>query len=702
MPKPPYVDPLAFKRFGRPPLHETIWAVMRDGKEVGWVGGTQDPKEAMRLARMKHGKNVDIIPTWRLPRPHLLPNPDVDLRGLWRRAQESGDPHDAERLFRAATRAGAYDQAAQALLMLGSLHANEIMLTLPLGGERDLVAIELGKILIADGWQPNLPVSSSMQFATRSWNMGPKWFHGDFGRARRRRIHAYVSFSGPGLGHVGWPPDEAEQIQAPTLRYGWNRHFAERPQSYPYKVQEHLGKFGHQKVFCKIGPKVCYLTRWNDAALAGRNTGFGFHYPSNQAYAYTRSHPDWVPGSYDRTTADDNWQSFLRSARIGVIPGEQAPPRGELSSAEITAWLDRPERREALRAIFYADLWLASAWLEANAEYFQHGVYGSREHPLERDERFMVPPGEHYLDLRERPTFYRNPDEGRRRRARGAGADPRAQAQVIRDRMRAGDLGRGDLLLLASMGYAPAALAIDYRIKEPPLADADDLMLTLAPNNETAHRRALLVSHALLMGTYWIWEEILNNGPGTPFFSQDVIAAPQGALRWLSQLADRPGEDCPSDEERSQAFLNGVEEAQFFTDEASFDASSLGPGESAPISYRLAESAREWLRGLHGAVAVGGMDAHAHWQASLWGTSRAVSVLPHVHGGRPRAGVPLYAYMVQQIYRHTVWAVAIYRGASSNPTVEGPGIDSWNPLLESAQQDVDRWALEIILPELLG
>jgi hypothetical protein len=48
--------------------------------------------------------------------------------------------------------------------------------------------------------------------------------------------------------------------------------------------------------------------------------------------------------------------------------------------------------------------------------------------------------------------------------------------------------------------------------------------------------------------------------------------------------------------------------------------------------------------------------------------------------------------LAREVYRQVVWAVDYYRGGSNRA----------GPVMDKAQLDVERWAREIMLPEVLA
>jgi hypothetical protein len=287
---------------------------------------------------------------------------------------------------------------------------------------------------------------------------------------------------------------------------------------------------------------------------------------------------------------------------------------------------------------------------------------------------------------REKVVGWNPGDESMRRAQRRAarGDDLMAEAQVLRSRMRANALGLEEVRLAALAGHVPAQLAIDR--PPTPFVNADDVMIAVSPDNEWGHRHAILWAYAVLRGTRWIWDEVIQALKATG----PTLTGPYGALFWLVQLLRRPEGACVSDEEAALRMQAGVEDAQFAMYDAMYDAAELAETESAPISYALARSTGEWLRGLHGAVTAGGMDAHAHWTTRLWEGRPVARLRPE---GRRSVSVPLSAYMAREAYRHAVWAVVLYRGGGED-SLERP-----SPLFDKAQVDVDRWAREVMISE---
>jgi hypothetical protein len=84
-----------------------------------------------------------------------------------------------------------------------------------------------------------------------------------------------------------------------------------------------------------------------------------------------------------------------------------------------------------------------------------------------------------------------NPDEPTRRaERRAASGDARAEARVLRDRLRARTIMPESVRLAACLGHVPAQLAIDWVPPEPPFGSPDCVMLTVAQDNEWGHRMA--------------------------------------------------------------------------------------------------------------------------------------------------------------------------------------------------------------------
>jgi len=364
-------------------------------------------------------------------------NPDADYRSLER------DPEQAEGLLFASLRSGDFPSAARALLLLGSLHANEVMLSLPPGGERDEIAIELGYLLIAQGWQPVLPTA----WPIYHWDLPPVKITGDFGRAKSRKVHAYTQVAS--YGNQSWSADMAG-VQSPNFLMTTGPY---RGAALPHKVRERLVSMGRDGVMRRLAPKIHYLNRWGgQTPVAGSSAGFSGHYPQNPAYFYYQSQPG-QGDQHSRVTDDAWWRSFLTHARIGFLPGEQPPPRHGLSRGEIEAWLTQPDRMAAIKALFYADLWLASGWLSAQEFSLHHSSGGHEEHPdPEVERRLMIPPGEAPFPIVE-GMFRNNPSGDVRQRSRER--DPygeETQDELLVARIRSGELPLANVWFAAVLG----------------------------------------------------------------------------------------------------------------------------------------------------------------------------------------------------------------------------------------------------------
>jgi hypothetical protein len=287
-------------------------------------------------------------------------NPDADLRSLERRAS-AGDQEAQERYYYAAARAEDCDAIGSALLLMGPARASAAIGVRP-GGERDRRALCLGLHLVGLGYLADIPVVPmfvSVQFATHMVSTKPSWIHlptARPGRSRRRRFRAVYGFNGLRT----WGHEIVGRAPTPTFRFDL------KPLGKHFQAEEHVRSMGLEDAARRIAPAVQFLARWDRShALArpwadgaGRDVAGGsIYWIENNLYGYRESDPS-AGGPY--SPPDQRWRDFLRASRAGYIPGEAIPPRAPAWSPEqVEAWLLDPERVELLRALFYADLWLA-------------------------------------------------------------------------------------------------------------------------------------------------------------------------------------------------------------------------------------------------------------------------------------------------------------------------------------------------------
>jgi hypothetical protein len=324
------------------------------------------------------------------------PNPDDRLR---RRARGAGDdPLEHQAAANEALRAGRFDVAVPHLLAAGSEAACALVSPMDLGGPRDAMVLELGRELVRRGWLPNLPLTDGAPGAERGppgWRVssggtpvpppGVELYQywrgmsgspgldraepqvalaGSFGRARRWKFHAQYGFSSmfriPGNG---------------PLNQGATFHFAILPagRNVTDAARRHADAVASDPVALRaLAPRGWFTRRWHGAeattmpaALGGHGVRAGFDagQPSNATHHYAMAvlaagSPHHHTYADPDVSADARYGWFLSQGRVGWIPGEQVPARG-VSPPEVRAWLFRPERLEAIRALFYGDLWLA-------------------------------------------------------------------------------------------------------------------------------------------------------------------------------------------------------------------------------------------------------------------------------------------------------------------------------------------------------
>jgi hypothetical protein len=386
-------------------------------------------------------------------------NVDERLRAL-ERAAAGGDPDAQEAFYQSALRTGNCDMIGAALFAMGPRVANSVLGTRPTE-ERDRRAICLGYELVRLGYLPDIPVKAYSPYSSFTRHMvtsEPKWVQlpaYQQGRARRRRFVATYGFSYLN----SWGNPEGVDSQSPTF------HFNLEPLGRNFSAEEYVRSLGMDEAPRLIAPAVRPLARWDRSNPLIRTWGGGARRDvagadslENAVYFWTRSDPGAAEsGRASRGDPDQRWQHFLSVSRAGYVPGEEIPPRPPepyWTRGLVEEWIYAPERIEVLRALFYADLWLAGL-LVPGTEVDYDPVSGGPA-------------------VRTNP-WRRNADPRLRMAERRAATEQsvEALAALYRERMRAGDLHPANLWLAARIPpyntclaevHAAAELAFGERI----------------------------------------------------------------------------------------------------------------------------------------------------------------------------------------------------------------------------------------------
>lgn len=307
----------------------------------------------------------------------IVRNPDERLRDLQRAAAEGG-PEERERFYREAARTGDCQLIGEALFELGPKHALAVItppkrftgpdrheLRREANAVRDNQAICLGLHLVQLGFLPNIPVvhfsSYGSGFEYSMKGTAPRWVNLPAsvpGRARRRRFRASYGF----LYQTSWGNEEGIDRQTPEFL------FKIEPLGKNWHAEEYVRSLGIDRAARLVAPEVQFLARWDRSSAFTRPWGgqaradvSGINQPLNALYFWGRSDPNRPQGPYDHTSPDDEWRFFLDMVRAGVVPGEDVPPRAPnpcWTVDLVEEWIFGP-RADKIRALFYADLWLA-------------------------------------------------------------------------------------------------------------------------------------------------------------------------------------------------------------------------------------------------------------------------------------------------------------------------------------------------------